>query len=281
MADSSRKIPISVIVMTYNEEVNIRHCLEALQQFEQIFVVDSNSTDATVQIAKELGATVINFTWNGKYPKKKQWCLENLLFKHNWVFYVDADEIVPADLCAEIAYRIKNLNDVAGFYINGRPVVHGHVLHYGQKHKKLSLLDRHKCHFPQCDDLDVTRMWEVEGHYQPVVNGRTATLSNSLIHHDYKSLYAWFDRHNRYSDWEAKLGMRGELNKTYKKEASSRKFMKIVFNNIPLRPLMIFLYSYVIRLGFLDGRAGFDYAMMRAFYYWMIGIKAREMKLNV
>ena len=89
---ASDRIPVSVIVMTKNEEANIRACLAPMARFAEIFVVDSNSVDGTAAIATEMGARVVRFTWNGRYPKKKQWCLENLPFGYDWVLYVDADE---------------------------------------------------------------------------------------------------------------------------------------------------------------------------------------------
>src|SRR5271170_3715683 len=97
------QIPLSVIVMTKNEEKNLAKCLRGLQRMSQVFVVDSGSTDRTPEIARDGGAELVHFAWNGKYPKKKQWCLDNLPFAHDWVLYVDADEEVPPELVDEIA----------------------------------------------------------------------------------------------------------------------------------------------------------------------------------
>ena len=99
----SKRVPVSVIVMTKNEEANIAKCLRGIRAFDEVFVVDSGSRDRTCAIAADLGATVVPFTWNGRYPKKKQWCLDELPFHHDWVLYVDADEEVPAALSREIA----------------------------------------------------------------------------------------------------------------------------------------------------------------------------------
>jgi glycosyltransferase involved in cell wall biosynthesis len=96
-------IPVSVIVMTRNEEARLPRCLAALKSFAEIFVVDSASTDGTAAVARSFGATLVPFRWNGQYPKKKQWCLENIPFSHDNVLYIDADEIMTHDLAAEIA----------------------------------------------------------------------------------------------------------------------------------------------------------------------------------
>lgn len=86
------RVPCSVVVMTKNEELNIAKCLTSVSDFAEVFVVDSGSVDRTCEIAKSIGAAVVPFEWNGKYPKKKQWCLENLPFAYEWALYVDADE---------------------------------------------------------------------------------------------------------------------------------------------------------------------------------------------
>ncbi|MCV6801114.1 glycosyltransferase, partial [Achromobacter ruhlandii] len=108
------KIPVSVVVMTKNEERNIAKCLKALAEFDEVFVVDSNSTDATCAMAAALGAKVSNFNWNGKYPKKKQWCLEQLPFTHPVVLYVDADEEMTPELAAEIRAALPRFAAGAG-----------------------------------------------------------------------------------------------------------------------------------------------------------------------
>jgi glycosyltransferase involved in cell wall biosynthesis len=113
-------IPCSVIVLTKNEEQNIRKCLNSVAAFDQVFVVDSSSTDKTCEIAQELGASVVQFNWNGKYPKKKGWSLENLPFRHDWILYVDADEELKPAGALEIARTLEvESRDLrhAGFFV--------------------------------------------------------------------------------------------------------------------------------------------------------------------
>lgn len=163
--NSAAKIPVSVIVMTLNEEQKIGACLSALQQFDEIFVVDSNSTDQTASIAQEMGASVIPFTWNGAYPKKKQWAIDNCPMTHDFVFLVDADEVVSKDLVEEI----RGLDfKVSGYFIRSLYVMNGRPLKYGAQNKKLCLFNRHRMAFPEIDDLGQGCLGEVEGHYQPV-----------------------------------------------------------------------------------------------------------------
>lgn len=264
---------VSVVVMTKNEEGAIERCLRALAHFETVFVVDSNSTDRTRAIAKATGAQVVAFTWNGRYPKKKQWCLENLPFKTDWVLFVDADEVVSPRLSDEIRRVVRNSQHAAfdarlDYYFLGERLRHGHRI------TKRILIDRQKCHFPVVDDLGAEMMWEVEGHYQPVADGTVGRLSGTLRHDDVDRLFDYFSRHNRYSDWEAHLAV-GE---TPARELvnASRSAGGRRASRVPFKPLSFFLYAYVLRGGFLDGAAGFHYAVSQAFYYWQIAVKVRE-----
>ena len=270
------RLAASVIVMTKDEEANIAKCLRSVRGFDEVFVVDSGSRDRTCGIAAEMGATVVDFRWNGRYPKKKQWCLDELPFRHDWVLYVDADEEVTAPLTEEIGRVLTGPPRHAGYFVGYDYVFLGRVLHHGHRVYKLVLLNRHKARFPERDDLDVANMWEVEGHYQPLVEGTTGVLRRRMRHDDHATLYHYFERHNRYSDWEATLRGRGTLLREAEAQPTGRRALKAIFARMPVKGLVAFLHSFVLRGGFLDGRAGFHYAIARGFYYWQIGIKSRE-----
>lgn len=269
-------IPVSVIIMTKNEEKNIGKCLDSVHRFGQIFVVDSNSEDRTREIAAEKGASVVPFTWNGKYPKKKQWCLVNLPFRYDWVLYVDADEEVYPELAEEINGIMQNGPGHDGYFVKFDYVFLRKVLRHGHHVYKLVLFHRKKGSFLDYDDLDAANMWEVEGHYQPHIDGVTAVLRNRMLHDDHDSLFHYFARHNRYSDWEAVLRQKGKIVNRGESQPGLRMTMKLMFDRMPLKGLVSFLHSYVFKLGFLDGPAGFHFALARAFYYWQIGVKSRE-----
>ncbi|WP_114859118.1 glycosyltransferase family 2 protein [Azospirillum brasilense] len=269
-------IPVSVVVMTRNEAVNLPHCLSALDRFAERFVVDSGSTDGTPAIAAAAGARVVPFQWDGRYPKKKQWCLDQLPFGQDWVLFVDADERLGGALVEEIATLMATGPRHAGYFIDGRPVFLGRRLRYGAGNRKLALFDRRKARFPPAPDLDVATMWEVEGHYQPVIAGTVGRLRHSLDHADDKPVAAWFERHARYADWEAALRSDGRMRELIGLEIGARRWLKSGFNRLPARPLLAFLYGYVLRLGFLDGGPGLQHALARSFYYWQIGVKIAD-----
>ncbi len=163
-------IPASVIVVTKNEEARIGACLEALSAFDDLWVVDSGSSDRTAEMSIVAGARLVDFQWNGQYPKKRQWCLDTLDLKYDWVFFIDADEIATPEVVAEIAaLELRSGEDAPGYFVRGRYIFEGRLLRYGLSNNKLCLIDRTRMMFPVVDDLDLPGMGEIEGHYQPVI----------------------------------------------------------------------------------------------------------------
>ena len=274
---SSKKIPVSVITISLNEEANIALCLESLKPFDEVWVVDSNSTDRTREIAAEMGAKVEVFDWNRRYPKKKQWAFENLPFANEWVMLVDADEQVPAELAQEIAETLEREGDThAGYFIGFHYNFAGRLMKHGQRIYKLALMKHKATRWQAYDDLEVTVLGDNEMHYQPPVDGPTGVLETPMIHEDQETLYHFFDRHNKYSDWEAVVRHNGSYFRNEDIQPFLRRYMKPLFARMPFQPLIAFCYSYFFRLGFLDGRAGFDFAVARAFHFWQVDLKIRE-----
>jgi len=276
MTTAPSTIPVSVVVMTKNEESNLPKCLASVSRFDEVFVVDSQSEDRTQEIARSTGATVVEFVWDGRYPKKKQWCLDNLPYAYEYVLFLDADEELTAAFVDEVARLAAGGFDRAGYFVRYDYVFLGKRLRHGLRVHKLVLFDRNRARYVAQDDLDVDTMWEVEGHYQPSIDGPVGALRERMVHHDEVGLYHYFERHNRYSDWEAALRSRGGLGRDSETQTAGRSRLKRTFAKAPFRPLAIFVYSYVLAGGFLDGRAGFHYAVSRGFYYWQIGLKLQE-----
>jgi glycosyltransferase involved in cell wall biosynthesis len=269
------KIPVSVIVLTKNEEANLGKCIASAADFAELFVVDSHSEDRTREVARELRAELVDFEWNGGYPKKKQWALDNLPFSHDWVMYLDADEEIRPELAKEIRGIFEDKPQQAGYFVELDYRFLGRTLRHGQRVHKLVLFDRTCGRFEELDDLDAANMWEVEGHYQPRISGSVGKLKSALLHDDHDSLFNYFDRHNRYSDWEATLQRKASSDG---KETHLNSRVKDTFQVIPFKSVAFFLYSYICRRGFLDGRAGYHYALAKAFYYWQIRVKQLEIE---
>ena len=116
-AASTSRIPVSVVVMTKNEEENLPKCLASVEELDEVFVVDSRSEDRTQEIARAAGVEVVEFVWHRRYPKKKQWCLENLPFRHDFVLYLDADEELTTPLVDEVAGLAARGFDRVGYFV--------------------------------------------------------------------------------------------------------------------------------------------------------------------
>lgn len=262
-------IPVSVIVTAKNEERALPACLKALTAFDEVIVVDSVSSDRTAEIAREMGASVVLFNWNGQYPKKRQWCLDNLATVSPWIFFVDADEIVTPRQVEEIAHLDFTC---AGYFVKGRYIWKAQPLNHGLKNNKLALIDRRKFEFPVIDDLDLPGMGEMEGHYQPVLkfsykNEKLGQLKVELDHHAAQNDKQWLSRHQRYAAWEQGMNVR----KAWPADPVKwRQNAKTLFRAIPARSLIAFLHCYVWKGGYKDGAAGLDFARKRAVYYKMI-----------
>lgn len=258
-------IPVSVLVSTRNEASCLARCLASLSAFESVVVIDSASTDDTVAIARSFGAQVVDFRWNGQYPKKRQWCLDHLTLPHEWIFFVDADEVIPDDLATEIAATLTApAHD--GYFVSGLYVMQGRVLRHGLRNNKLVLFRRDAFRFPVVDDLNLPGMGEMEGHYQPVpVNGaRIGQLKTPLLHYAYESGESWPSRHARYAQWESGMNARSAWPAD---PDPLRQLLKRSFRLMPGRGVIAFLHSYIVKRGFLDGGAGFDFARDRYRYY--------------
>lgn len=267
------KIPVSVIVVTKNEEDCLARCLSALSDFSEIIVVDSGSDDATCDIAASHGAQVFDYVWDGQYPKKRQWCLNALDLRHDWVFFVDADEVVTPDAAAEIAAVFDRGEPFeSGFFVRARYVWRGVMLRYGLCNNKLCLFDKKRVEFPVIDDLGLSGMGEIEGHYQPVLKADNAAegfgqIRASILHYAVDDEGDWEARHERYAMWEVGMNARHAWPRD---PVKLREFMKRVFRAMPCRSLVAFVHCYIVKFGFLDGAAGYDFARSRMRYYRMI-----------
>lgn len=273
---SKKILPITCVILTKNEELAIRDCLKSVNFCQQIVVFDSHSTDKTKDIVLENGLQLINFTWNGTYPKKKQWALQHPSILNDWVLLLDADERISEELRISMTeFFDSGKGSYAAFEVELAYIFANKLLKHGHQVSKRILLDKRKCTFPILNDLNVKNMWEVEGHYQPMVNGNLGRLKGKLLHADPDSIFDYFSRHNRYSDWEAHLRVNSDDRMIVR---NTKSIQGRIFDHMPGKPVTFFIYSYFVRLGFLDGKAGLNYALALAFYYWQISLKVNEGK---
>jgi glycosyltransferase involved in cell wall biosynthesis len=278
------KAAISVIVPVKNEAENLRRCLPALDWADEVFVVDSSSSDETARVAHELGATVVQFRFNGTFPKKKNWALDNLPFRNDWVLIVDADEVVPPELAEEIRTRTK-ADEADGFYLNMKYYFLGRrIKHCGYAEAWNLRLFKHRLgRYERMPATSGAPTGDNEAHEHVELDGRVLRLTHMLDHHAYPTIHAWVEKHNRYAVWEAEQYERFLREPIPTSIGPGKRFkrrLKKLYLRLPCRPLVRFLYSYVLRLGFLDGRPGFVFCGLLAFYDFLAGANLYEKRLR-
>lgn len=269
-------LPVTVCIPARNEARNLPACLESLGgHFRQVVVVDSRSDDATRELAAAAGAVVLEFTWDGKFPKKRNWALRNHHWETPWVLFLDADERITPEFVGELA-AILPTTDKVGFWISFTDWFMGKALHHGDVFCKLALFrvgageyER----FPEewWSDLDM------EVHEHPVLEGGIGVIQARLEHHDYRGLHSYIWRHNEYSTWEANRFM---WLATAGPEESAKLIPRQRFKYRHLDKWwfapMYFVIGYFLKRGFLDGAHGFRFALMKRRYFADIRLKIEE-----
>jgi len=270
---------ISVLVLTKNEQRDLPACLESLAWCDDIHLYDSISTDNTVEIAERFGATVTRREFDN-WSSHQNWGLNNIPFKHEWVYYSDADERVTPELAKALKEFVDNPGDYVALRVRRRDYLMGQWL-------------KHVTPTPFNIRLFKPRHIRYERLTNPVtiVDGDIAETDRHFNHYPFsKGMTHWFNKHNNYSSSEAgqiienrKLGSRFSLRKALiSKDANERRFhQKEFYYRLPLRPLVMFTLLYFIKRGFLDGRAGLTFAVLRSIYEYMIVIKVKEMERHI
>ncbi len=278
-----QKLPVTVIIPVRNEAKNLPRCLRSLGEVGEVIVVDSHSTDATVEIAREFGAQVVQFHYQGGWPKKRQWAMDTLPLAHDWVLLLDADEVLTPDLTAEIRRAIQS-TEINGYYIALRMYFLGRVLRHGDaSFWKLSLFRRGKGKYEcRLKDQDAS-MADMEVHEHVFVEGKTARLQHPLIHHNIESLSRYIQKHDEYSNWEAKVlsqesGGSEISDSLFGTQAQRRRWLKQRLFAVPGSPVLLFLYRYVFRLGLLDGVPGLIYSSFQAVQMFHTKSKIYELR---
>jgi len=268
------KAPLSVLVPTLDEELNLPECLDSVAWADEVFVVDSFSSDRTLEIARERGAHVVQHAFED-YSRQKNWALDTLPFRNEWVLILDADERVTPELRSEIQCLLTAPTH-DGYFLNRRFIFLGRWIRHAGWYPSWNLrLFRHR--LGRYDNRVV--------HEHVVLNGSVGYLKYDLLHHDRRGLEAFIARHNRYSTLEASARFaaqrqagRSHANLPRSPVERKRFLRERVWPHMPAKPLALFLYMYVLRRGFLDGRAGLALCAFHAFQEFMVGLKLAELR---
>ncbi len=268
-------MPVSIFIQTLNEEDNLPSCLDSVSWCDDIVVLDSLSTDTTKQICEDRGCRFFERAYDGRGPHQN-WAMENIDFKHKWVFYLDADEHMTPELRAEIEAIADDENERrVAFYCGRRNIFMGKWL-------KRAMPPGQIMRFFQPRHIRFARL----ANPTPTIDGEHGYLKQHFIHYNFsKGLTEWFQRHNRYSSYEATETVKAlrenpvNLGDLFARDRIKRRYaLKNLSFRMPGRPFLKFIYMYFLKLGLLDGRAGLTYCTLQAIYEYQIVLKVREIK---
>jgi glycosyltransferase involved in cell wall biosynthesis len=270
-------VPVSVMIFTLNEQIHLPSCLEALRWCDDVIVVDSFSTDETQAISKLHGARFYQNKFTG-FGHQRNWALDNTSPKYNWILILDADERVTPGLVDEMsAIATRDPQQVAAYQLRRRFYMWGRWLRYS------SLYPTWVVRFIRQGKVRYVNRGHAETQE---VQGEVGNLENDLIDENLKGIDEWFDRQNRYASKEAEFEFEREKNGLKVSEilASdalvSRAALKRLAGRMPARGLVYFLYSFILRFGFLDGKPGFVFCLMKAWYQSQIAMKKYHHRIS-
>lgn len=261
------KIPVSCVVLTLNEEANLPTVLASLAPADQVVVLDSGSTDGTVPMSRALGAEVLENPWPG-YAEQRNWALQHASIRQEWVLFVDADERMTPEGWAETAAFVA---DPAKYRAADYRMS---VYRFGKQIKHSGL---NSARFTRLLHRDHCRFLERPVHEHAVVEGAIHHMTVPMTHDDRKPFSAWLDRHNRYSSLEAEARLNPAAGGPAGSAGRKQWIRTHLWPKLPARPLLFFLYIYIVRRGFLDGRAGLRVAAFYGFHELSVQVKMEEL----
>ena len=267
-------IPVSVMIFTLNEELHLPSCLAALGWCDDIIVVDSFSNDRTVELCNRPGVRFFQNRFEG-FGKQRNWALANTAPRHEWILILDADERVTPELVTEMAAIVRQPTpDIGAYRLKRRFYMWGRWLRYS------SLYPTWVVRFIHRDRVE----YENRGHAETqTVQGEIGTLASDLIDENLKGIDEWFERQNRYSRKEADFELSDNQQPLRWSDLVNsdplrrRAALKRMSRRMPARGLLYFLYGYIWKRGFLDGRDGYVFCLMRAMYQSQIAIKKYDL----
>ncbi|MCT0208296.1 glycosyltransferase family 2 protein [Synechococcus sp. CS-1332] len=271
-------LDLTVALPVRNEERNLAPCLQAIGTgfARSVVVIDSSSTDATAEMARSHGAEVVNFEWNGRFPKKRNWFLRHHTPPTAWVLFLDADEILSPDVKCEIAavlpqspfkgYRLTYTN-----YFLGRRLRGGYPLH------KLALFRVGEVEYERIEE-EAWSQCDMEVHEHPIVRGSIGTIRSRIDHRDLRGIDAYMRKHNEYAAWEAQRLLASLRESAAAKTWSRNQRLKYRLVTTPWGGLVFFFGSFFLMGGWRDGSVGFAFSLLKSAYFVQIACRYRELE---
>ncbi len=273
-------LDLTIAIPVQNEELNLPGCLDAIGKgfAEQIVVLDSGSTDGTVRIAKERGAEVLDFHWNGKFPKKRNWFLREHPPQTRWVLFLDADEFLTEEFKEELC-RTLPTTSYCGFWLHYSIYFMGRKLHGGYPLDKLALFRVGSGEYERIDESSWSNL-DMEIHEHPLINGTVGSIRARIDHQDNRSVSHWVAKHNEYASWEAARFLLSAQTPSLRSRWTAKQKIKYSLMRTPFLGMAYFLGSFLLMGGWRDGVTGLSFAILKMAYFTQVSCKIREEKLK-
>lgn len=271
-------LDLTIAIPVKNEENNLPGCLEAIGKdwAHEIVVIDSGSTDRTRQIAEEFGCRVIDFQWNGKFPKKRNWFLRNHTPSTRWVLFLDADEYLTDDFKKETQNACEK-TDKVGYWLHYSIYFLGKKLKGGYPLTKLALFEVGKGEYERIEEERWSQM-DMEIHEHPILSGETGSIRSKIDHRDFRGVDSYLRKHIDYAAWEAARFFQMSGDKSLRKQFTWKQKLKYrLFDSVWIGPVF-FIGSYIFMGGFRDGKRGFIFAILKMSYFTQIFARLVEKK---
>lgn len=271
-------LDLTIVIPVRNEENNLPGCLDSIGKdlARKIVIIDSGSTDRTIEIALSRGIEVLNFEWNGKFPKKRNWFLRNHPPDTKWVLFLDADEYLTAGFKRELRKVLHSEDNKTGYWLNYTIYFMGRKLKGGYPLKKLALLRVGAGEYEEINEERWSKL-DMEIHEHPILQGEVGQLTNKIDHKDFRGITHYINKHSEYAEWEARRLLnvyrtsQGQQKWTFKQRLKYHLMQKVWVGPI------FFFGSFFLLGGFRDGTRGLAFAILKMSYFNQVYCKIREL----
>lgn len=271
-------LDLTIAIPIKNEQFNLINCLDSIgvDFAQRIVLLDSGSTDGTLPIAHDRGLDVIQFNWDGRFPKKRNWFLQEHPPQTRWVLFLDADEYLTPHFKEELNRVLPNTQN-AGFWLSYSVYFQGRKLKGGYPLDKLALFRVGLGEY-ECIDEDAWSDLDMEVHEHPIINGSVGFIHSKIDHQDFRGVSHWVSKHNQYSSWEAARFIRYANDPDVRAQWTFRQKIKYSLMRTPLLGIAYFFGSFFLMGGWRDGFIGLSYAILKMSYFTQIYCKIIEIR---
>ena len=269
-------LDLTIALPVRNEERNLPGCLAAIGKglASRIVVIDSGSTDRTQQIAKEFGADVVAFEWDGKFPKKRNWYLRNHPVTTKWILFLDADEYLTEEFKNELQQALER-DDKVGYWLSYTIYFLGKQLKGGYPLRKLALFKVGAGEYERIDEEQWSKL-DMEVHEHPILTGDVGLIKSKIDHQDFRGVSHYVIKHNEYASWEAGRFIKTMNTPNVSHNWTWKQRLKYRLMRTVLIGPAYFCGSFFLLGGFRDGARGWAFAVLKMSYFTQVYCKIRE-----